>query len=324
MTKQKMAITKVPCCYYPCKIVIVDDRPDFTKWMALKFQNYGLCEVYNNSLEAFDFFKNYHPESFMKRMAIKGEFDFLMNPEHKNIAVDLEKIQKEAQFPNHHGEVSVAIIDYDMPRMNGLELCRAISHLPFKKIMLTGEADHKLAVEAFNQGLIDRFILKNTANVIENLDQAMMELQLSYFYDLSKAISENPQEDVESQIVCLTDPDFAAYFYGIFHEKQIKEFYLLNHFGDFLLRTRSGKSYKLGVRDQKAVAGLHHLAQDLYNQDPEDNQAVLEEILACKKLPFFPKGFDEYNSLSTWPPYMHPVQEIKAARNTYACALFAV
>lgn len=319
-----MPFNKVPCCYYPTKIIIVDDRPDFTKWMALKFQSYGHCEVFSNGLEAFEYLKNYQSESFMKRMAIKGEFDFLINPEHKNIAIDLERIQKEASFANHHNEISVAVIDYDMPRMNGLELCRAINHLPMKKIMLTGEADHKLAVEAFNDGLIDRFILKNTPNVIESLDQAMFELQIAYFYDLSKAISENPQEGVESQIICLTDSSFAAYFYSIFHEKEIKEFYLLNHFGDFLLRDRAGKSYRLGVRDQKAIEGLKHLAQDLFNQDPEDNEEVLEEVLACHKLPFFPREFDEYQSLSTWAPHMHEVREIKGSRNVYACALFAV
>jgi CheY-like chemotaxis protein len=316
-----MALTKVPCCFYPSKILIVDDRPDFTKWMALKFKSYGACEVFNDGLSALTALENYHPQNFMNRMSTKSEFDFLINPEHKNIEINLENIQKEASR-GHNDEISVAIIDYDMPRMNGMELCKALKKLPMKKIMLTGEADHKLAVEAFNGGLIDRFILKNSANVIEIIEQAVFELQVAYFYELSKAIAENPQEDVESQIICLTDLTFAKHFFALVKKYDICEFYLLNHFGDFLLIDRNHQSYELGVRDQHAIAGLHNLAQDLYNQEPDGREEILNEVLSCKRVPFFPKEFNEYISLADWPPYFREVVELKGDKNTYYCAFF--
>lgn len=319
-----MALTKVPCCFYPTKTLIVDDHPDFTKWLALKFNHYGSCDVFNDSPEALKAMQAYQPQSFLNRIASKGEFDFLLNPEHRNIEINIENIQKEAKYGGHQDEISVAIIDYNMPRLNGLELCKQIKNLPIKKIMLTGEADHKLAVEAFNEGLIDRFILKGSPSVLDIIEQTVFELQVAYFYDLSKAIAENPQETVENQIICLTDPLFAQYFYQLMKDQHICEFYLMNHFGDFLLINKDHRSYQLGVRDQHAMNGLHHLAQDLYNQEPDGKEDILNVVLSCKKVPFFPKEFNEYISLADWPPYFKDVQELKGAKNTYCCSFFSL
>lgn len=318
-----MSLNKVPCCFYPTKILIVDDHPEFMKWMTVKFEAYGACEIFHSGSSAYDMLKNYHPQNFVSRMSTKSEFDFLINPEHKKITIELEKIRKERGSSMHQHEISVAVIDYDMPGLNGFELCQKIKHLPIKKVMLTAEADHKLAVEAFNEGIIDRFILKNSPNIVETLSQAVFELQIDYFYELSKAVAENPQENVEVQISCLTDAAFAGYFFDVVKKHHIAEFYLLNHLGDFLMQDRFGKSYELGVRDLQAIEGLHHLAQDLYKQDPdEESKSVLNEVLAEKKVPFFPKDFDEYYSLAEWKPYFHEIEEVKGAKTTYYCSFF--
>ena len=49
---------------------------------------------------------------------------------------------------------TVVVVDYSMPNMNGLEVCKALEDLPLKFIMLTGKAEPETAIEAFNDGLI--------------------------------------------------------------------------------------------------------------------------------------------------------------------------
>ena len=44
--------------------------------------------------------------------------------------------------------ISTVIVDYDMPSQNGIDFCRQLSDLPIKKVMLTGRADYKLAVDS--------------------------------------------------------------------------------------------------------------------------------------------------------------------------------
>ena len=72
-------------------------------------------------------------------------------------------IRNVVHDPDRFAEVSVAIVDYDMPGENGMEICRRLRNHPVRTVMLTGKADEKLATSAFNQGLIDRFVLNMTA-----------------------------------------------------------------------------------------------------------------------------------------------------------------
>ncbi|MGE5153110.1 MAG: response regulator, partial [Bdellovibrio bacteriovorus] len=58
------------------------------------------------------------------------------------------------------GLVSVLVADYQMPEMTGLDLFRALTHLPCKRVLLTGQADEAVAVQAFNEGLIDLYLPK--------------------------------------------------------------------------------------------------------------------------------------------------------------------
>jgi CheY-like chemotaxis protein len=46
----------------------------------------------------------------------------------------------------------VLVVDYSMPQMNGVEVCEALRHLPCKKILFTGAADEKVAVERLQSG----------------------------------------------------------------------------------------------------------------------------------------------------------------------------
>ncbi len=76
------------------------------------------------------------------------------------IDLDIPAIHREIYNSKRFLENTVLVIDYAMPVMHGMEVCKELSHLPIKKLMLTGEADDKLAVQAFNQKLINKFIRK--------------------------------------------------------------------------------------------------------------------------------------------------------------------
>lgn len=59
----------------------------------------------------------------------------------------------------------VLIVDYNMPGLNGLELLKRINDCPARRVLLTGVADAEVAVRAFNSGLIQKFIPKNTPDL---------------------------------------------------------------------------------------------------------------------------------------------------------------
>jgi len=75
------------------------------------------------------------------------------------------------------GLVQVAVVDYAMPAMSGLRVLGELRDWPGARILLTGRADEQLAVSAFNRGLIDQFIAKQSPGLRLALTQAIEALR---------------------------------------------------------------------------------------------------------------------------------------------------
>lgn len=73
----------------------------------------------------------------------------------------------------------VCVVDYSMPAMNGLEVLGELADWPGARMLLTGQADEQIAVSAFNRGLIDQFIAKQSADISQRLIDAVEHLMIS-------------------------------------------------------------------------------------------------------------------------------------------------
>lgn len=59
----------------------------------------------------------------------------------------------------------VCVVDYSMPAMSGLRVLSELAPWTGSRILLTGRADEQLAVSAFNRGLIEQFIPKQSPDI---------------------------------------------------------------------------------------------------------------------------------------------------------------
>jgi CheY-like chemotaxis protein len=71
----------------------------------------------------------------------------------------------------------MAVVDYAMPAMSGLQVLGELTRWPGARILLTGRADEQLAVSAFNRGLINQFIPKQSPDIRLRLTTAINSLR---------------------------------------------------------------------------------------------------------------------------------------------------
>ena len=70
----------------------------------------------------------------------------------------------------------VCVVDYSMPAMSGLGVLGALAAWSGSRVLLTGRADEQLAVSAFNAGLIEQFIPKQSPEIRLRLTSAIENL----------------------------------------------------------------------------------------------------------------------------------------------------
>ena len=71
----------------------------------------------------------------------------------------------------------VCVVDYSMPGMDGLQALSELVDWPGMRVLLTGQADEQIAVDAFNRGLIEQFIAKQTPDISRRLIETLGRLQ---------------------------------------------------------------------------------------------------------------------------------------------------
>ncbi len=71
----------------------------------------------------------------------------------------------------------VCVVDYAMPAMSGLRVLSELTEWTGSRILLTGRADEQLAVSAFNRGLIEKFIPKQSPGLRLHLTTAIQSLR---------------------------------------------------------------------------------------------------------------------------------------------------
>jgi len=81
-----------------------------------------------------------------------------------------------SKYTERYALTRVCVVDYSMPAMDGLQTLGELVDWPGSRVLLTGQADEQVAVKAFNRGLIDQFIAKQTPDISQRLIDAVEHL----------------------------------------------------------------------------------------------------------------------------------------------------
>jgi len=252
--------------FFPGKIVLVDDDKDFLKSVSHHLKEIFQIETFSDPKQAL----NYIIENQKKLENLNlSAFAFDEDQDTTETRLDLTKIQDFSRDSNKNNVIMLILSDYDMKKMNGIELFEQISSTSVMRILLTGKADLKLALDAFNRGLVDKFLIKDTEKMLDEIIMNIKACQKSFFEKLSYPILSHLNIPIDS---LLNRNDFSFHFMEFVKNNDIKEYYLIDTTGSFLLKTKTGDikyficmldrqfddylSYAASRADQKILDGL--------------------------------------------------------------------
>ena len=282
----------IPTCYFPSTALFLDDSHDFLLNFVLQLDEGVAYRTFDSPRKALDYIHNKRCELDLMSQHCLTEFAEANNRplSTRTIHPDFAAIHAEVYNPHRFSEVSVVVVDYAMPGMDGLEFCRRIDNNNVKKILLTGQADEKLAIAAFNEGLIHRYIKKSDIHAAELITKSIYDLQLQYFQAMSDVIGQMLSVTSPS---CLHDKNFAHFFRELREEKGIIEYYLIDHSGSFLLLDDDAKTSFLIVKNTSDVRSHYDLALE-----NGASRKLLSELANGEKIPRYSASSTPWNEWS--------------------------
>ena len=274
----------IPTCFFPTTALFVDDNRDFLLNFVLQLDEWLAYRVFDSPFDAL--------ESIQKKYREHDLITYRCPKSYSETSASFLAIYEELYNPSRFCDVSVVVVDYGMPGMNGLDFCRHISETRIKKILLTGKTDEKLAKKALEDGLIHRYIHKSDPDVAELITQSIAELQWQYFQDMSEELM--GLLPVKSP-TCFHDENFAGFFRHLCHEHGIVEFYLIDDLGSFVLLDVDANVSFLLVKNKAQLDTYYNLARE-----NGANSHVLEQLARGEKIPLFEYGKNRKLQWSDW------------------------
>ena len=274
-------------CFYPTTTIFIDDDTEFLELMipALKLKK-NSYKIFFDACQGMSYINE---DTYAKNFSDRLKYD---DSTHLNnlLGFRLESIIGETLNSSRYQQPSVLVIDYEMPGIDGLEVCKQIQNPFIKKIILTGVADEKMAIKAFNDGLIYQYIQKQDPLFIEQLQKALQKAQQDYFQDLLRT----PLQIMRNS--CLSIPLFKAafidYVENILKHHTMEEYYLVYPTGSFVMISQDSQLYSLITLDEA-----------LFEEYPallSDESLTTETMKAIKKRELMPCYYDPFNANPFW------------------------
>lgn len=298
---------------YPTTVAFVDDSAAFLSNLSLQLDPQLAFRMFNSPGHALRFLNSRPAQDQTAEPIFSPYLDRTEeNDAHQVIAMRVDAIRSLVHQPARFESVSVVVVDYDMPELNGMEFCRRLTDASVKKIVLTGKADEHVAVRSFNEGLIDRFIRKHEADAVDMLNHAIRDMQDAYF---DHAVASVRDALSVSEYAFLKDCSLAAHVQGIFEKLGIVEHYLSYQPHGILMFDGAGTAYLLVIHTDETLRGVREIAVE-----QGAPASFLAELDSHRSVPYFWRTEGYYPAQCVeWQPYMHPASVFHGERRyTYS------
>ena len=179
------------CFYHPITIVFLDDSPSFLDSLKMDLFPHGgdRFQFFTNQTAAIEHIKA-HQENLtgsILNIIDKNEVD--LSSDHV-VGFDISNIYKMARNKARFSVVGVTVVDYEMPEESGLIVCQKLNKIAVRKLLLTAIDDQAAVIQAFNEGVVDKYLRKQSTTLPEQIMHSLEFLKQRYFATLSHTLVE--------------------------------------------------------------------------------------------------------------------------------------
>ena len=235
MSEKESKMYTVEALFFPTRIILIDDDQDFLISVSRHLKKFFQVDTFSDPRQALTYILENQ-----KKIDLFNEESFISreNQDVEEFKLDLMKINVFVKNKEKYNFPTIIISDYEMNDMTGLQLFEKLDKTSMMRFFLTGKADLKLAVEAFNRGLVDKFLIKDTEKIHDEIIMNIRACQHNFFSKISYPILSHLNIPIDS---LLNKIDFSYHFMKIVQENEVLEYYLIDNIGSFLLITKNEK-----------------------------------------------------------------------------------
>ncbi|GHT96802.1 hypothetical protein FACS1894122_15420 [Alphaproteobacteria bacterium] len=240
-------------CFFPTTVVFVDDNALFLDSLKDCIDIKGITfESFTNPSEVIDYINEVSSGNRLDYSDLIRDGEDSMS-DWKSILLNINCLHREIYNPYRFSRISVVVADYLMPGTNGTELFAKLHDKNIQRILLTGVADEKVAVDAFNDGKINRFVKKGTIDFEQEVKYGITKSIYQYFRVHTNNVIKHLSMAGKNH---LEDPIFADFFFSKCFLNGMIEYYMLDTFGSYLLMDEHGKISALNVLTENEMCRL--------------------------------------------------------------------
>ena len=257
-----------PCYYHPTTIIFVDDDPDAVANIIVSLPSHFSSKTFSSPDDALDYINS-------------SAFPQPLHERAQPLVSDINYFDKELENNQRFEECCIVVSDYAMPSMNGIDFFGSLNNRLIHKILLTGIADEKLAVTAFNDQIIDRFFVKQDREVLSKIRSTVESIQWEYFCNASQRTIDIFQFSTPDY---LSDHKFKIFFKNLLVEKGICEYYYSSQPSGFVLIDEDANVSRLVIYSKSELEFQKNIA--VSKGAPEELVNMLKKS-SPDKIPFF-------------------------------------
>lgn len=281
-------------CKYPTTTLILDDNLSFLQSLEMILPQEERSFIFTTEIN--------HTLDIISSTSKNIKINYFKHNESGSAELDYSVISNTINNIQRKKEISVLIVDYHMPKINGIDFCQQIKNLPCKKILLTANADKNIAVDAFNKGVIYQYIQKQDINLDKLIIKAIKNAENQYMIDKFQLVMSYSLLNNET----LLDSMFVrAFIRKHIKDENIKEYYLIDKNGSFLFIDRKGLISKILIKNKEEIR-----IPLTWREAENIPKNLFDDIWNCKKMLTFSIEDIEIPSPENWSKYLVPTIKI--------------